>query len=329
MRLIGLAVILTVSLILAPLAGEAQPAARLQTIGILSPFSAPSGPAPSMEAFLQRLRELGYEEGRNVAFEYRYAEGSLERLSHLAGELVRQKVDLIFTTWGTAAPLAAQRITSTIPIVISAAGDPVATGLVTSLTRPGGNVTGLSSLALELEEKRLELLRDLVPRAFRVAVLWDPANPYSGLAFKREQAAAKTLGLKLQPVPVHQAQELKPAFTALTRDRPDALVVHAFVVLIQHRARIVEFAAQTRLPAVYPLRDYVDAGGLMSYGASLTDMSRRAALYVDKILKGTKPGDLPVEQPTKFELVINLKTAKAIGLTIPQSVLARADQVIE
>ncbi len=166
------------------------------------------------------------------------------------------------------------------------------------MTRPGGNVTGLSSLALELEEKRLELLRDLVPRAFRVAVLWDPANPYSGLAFKREQAAAQTLGLKLQPVPVHQAHELKRAFTALTHDRPDALVVHAYVVLIQHRARIVEFAARTRLPAAYPLRDYVDAGGLMSYGASLTDMSRRAATYVDKILKGAKPADLPVEQPT-------------------------------
>jgi len=322
-------VVLALGPLMAPLTSDAQKSTKVYRIGVLSPFSPPAGPSPPLEAFRQGLRDLGWIEGQNIAMEYRWAEGKTERLPKLAAELVRLNVEVIFVAWGTAGALAAKQATSTIPIVMGAVGDPVGAGLAAGLARPGGNITGLSSLALELEGKRLELLKEVVPKLSRVAVLWDPANPYSSVAYKEKQAAARTLGVKLQSVVVREATDFDPAFAAMTRDRPGGLVVHGYIVLVRHRTRIVEFAAKNRLPAIYPLTDFVDAGGLMSYGASVPDNHRRAAAYVDKILKGTKPADLPVEQPTRFELVVNLKTAKALGLTIPPSVLVRADKVIQ
>jgi putative tryptophan/tyrosine transport system substrate-binding protein len=319
------ALVVTLAILSAALAGEGQHRSKAARIGILCPITC-SG--PSVDAFRQELRELGYTEGRDIALEFRSAEGAPERLPDLAAELIGL-VDVIYTTWGTGAALAAKQATTTIPIVMGAAGDPVVAGLVTSLARPGGNITGVSSLALELEGKRLELLKELLRKVSRVAVLWDSANPYSALAFKQEQIAAQALGLKLQPVRASAADAFAEAFAAISNERPEALVVHAYIATLRHRHQIVQFAAQKRLPAVYPLRDFVDAGGLLSYGASLPDISRRAATYVDKILKGSKPADLPVEQPTKFELVVNMRTAKALGLTIPPSILIRADQIIE
>ncbi len=283
------------------------------------------------EAFLQGLRDLGYLEGRNVVIEIRDAEGKLERLPALAAELVALKVDVILAG-GTAQALAAMEATRTIPIVFTAAVDPVADGLVTSLARPGGNVTGVSSLVSELVGKWLELLKQAVPGISRVAVLWHPGTLGERTEkdmLKGAEAAARALGLRLQFFEARGPADFERAFSDMTRARAGALTVWTSPMFNTERRRLVDLAAKHRLPAVYPWTEVVDAGGLMAYGANMADVFRRAATYVDRILKGAKPGDLPVEQPTKFELVINLKTAKALGLRIPPSLLGRADQVIE
>ena len=312
-----------------PVAASAQQAAKIARIGYLATNLA-AGPH-LREAFLQGLRDLGYVEGRNVVIEYRDAEGKLERLPALAAELVALKVDVIVAA-STLAALAAKQATRTLPIVFAAAGDPVASGLVTSLARPGGNVTGLSILAPELVGKCLELLKQAVPGVSRVAVLWQPGalgERTEKDMLKEAEVAARALGVRLQFVEARGPADFDRAFSDMTRARAGALTVLASVMFFSERRRLVDLAAKNRLPAVYPLREFVDAGGLMSYGPNVADLFRRAATYVDKILKGAKPADLPVEQPTKFELVINLKTAKALGLTIPPSLLARADEVIE
>ena len=305
----------------APLAAEAQQAAKVARIGYLAANLAAS---PHLrEAFLQGLRDLGYVEGRNVVIEYRDAEGKLERLPALAAELVALKVDVIVAA-STLAALAAKQATRTLPIVFAAAADPVASGLVTSLARPGGNVTGLSILAPELVGKCLEQLKQAVPGVSRVAVLWQPGalgERTEKDMLKGAEVAARALGVRLQFVEARGPADFDRAFSDMTRARAGALTVLPSAMFVNERRRLVDLAAKNRLPAVYALREFVDAGGLMSYGPNLADLFRRAATYVDKILKGAKPGDLPVEQPTKFELVINLKTAKALGLTIPPSVL--------
>jgi putative tryptophan/tyrosine transport system substrate-binding protein len=317
------------ALLTAPLAAEAQQAAKIARIGYLATNLAAT--PHSREAFLQGLRDLGYVEGRNVVIEYRDAEGKLERLPALAAELVALKVDVIVAP-PTVAALAAKHATRTLPIVFAVAADPVTSGLVTSLARPGGNVTGLSTLALELVGKRLEQLKQAVPGVSRVAVLWQPGGQGERLdkdMLKEAEVAARALGVRLQIVEARRPADFDRAFSAMTRGRAGALTVLGNNMFIIEQRRLVDLAAKTRLPAVYTSREYVDAGGLMSYGPDGADLFRRAATYVDRILKGTKPGDLPVEQPTKFELVINPKTAKALGLTIPPSVLGRADQVIQ
>jgi putative ABC transport system substrate-binding protein len=308
---------------------EAQQAAKVARIGFLTLNLAPN--LHLREAFLQGLRDLGYVEGRNVVIEYRDAEGKSERLPALAAELVALKVDVIVAP-STPAALAAKQATKTIPIVFASVPDPVTDGLVTSLARPGGNVTGLSLLAPELVGKRLELLTQAVPGVSRVAVLWQPG----GLGERTEKdqlkaadVAARALGVRLQVVEARGPADIDRAFSDMTRARTGALTVLTGTMFFTERRRLVDLAAKNRLPAVYPWRDSVDAGGLMAYGPNLADSFRRAATYADKILKGAKPADLPVEQPTKFELIINLKTAKDLGLTIPQSVLARADEVIQ
>jgi putative ABC transport system substrate-binding protein len=321
-----LAVIITLAIISAPLVAEAQQAGKVVRIGVLCLIACDGS---GVDAFRLALRDLGYVENRTLVFEYRAAEGKVDRLPALAADLVQTKVDVIFTTWGTAAALAAKRATATIPVVMGAAGDPVRAGIVPTLGKPGGNVTGLSSLALELESKRLELLKEVVPKVSSVGVFWDPENPYSALAIKQEEIAAGALGVRLHPVRLRGVSDLENAFMALKRDRVEALSVHGYVATLQNRAAIVAFAAANRMPAIYPLREYVTEGGLVSYGANLAEISRRAAHYVDRILKGAKPADLPVEQPMKFEFVINLKTAKTLGLTIPPTLLLRADQVVE
>ena len=312
-----------------PLAAEAQQAAKVPRIGYLAANLAAS---PHLtEAFLQGLRDLGYVEGRNVALEYRSAEGKLERLPALAAELVALEVDVILVG-GTPHALAAKQATKTIPIVFAAGADPVESGLVTSLARPGGNVTGLSNLNTELVGKCLEQLKQAVPRVSRVAVLWHPGalgQRAERDMLKGAEVAARALGVRLQFVAARGPADFDRAFSDMTKARADALTVLTSTILLGERRRLADLAAKSRLPAVYPWREGVDAGGLMSYGPDFADLFRRAATYVDKILKGAKPGDLPVEQPTKFELVINLKTAKALGLTIPPSVLGRADEVIQ
>jgi len=311
-----------------PLVAEAQPKAGVPRIGYLG-NSSPSLESDLVDAFRQGLGEFGYTEGQNITIEYRWAEGKYDRFPDLVADLVRLKVDVIVTA-GTPGALAAKQATKTIPIVMAVAGDAVGAGLVASLARPGGNVTGSTTIVQELEGKRLELLREVVPRLSRVAVLWNPANPVSPIILKQTQLAAPALRLRLEPiVGVSGVRELEGAFATISRVRPDALILLADRFLLAERTRIVEFAAKRRLPTMYPYREMVKAGGLMSYSPSYPDLFRRAATYVDKILKGAKPGDLPVQQPTKYESVINLKTAKALGLTIPQSLLQRADEVIQ
>jgi putative ABC transport system substrate-binding protein len=280
-----------------------------------------------MEGFQQGLRNLGYIEGKNIVIEYRYAEGKADRLPKLAEELVSLRVDLIITSGP--ALWAAKNATKTIPIVFTGVQDPVATGVVDSLAKPGGNVTGLSILAPELGGKRLELLKEVVPKITRVAFLWAGLGPGASLSVKETQAAAQALGLQLQSLEVRDLNDFDSAFEAITKNRAQALLTNPGPVINTHQARIVEFAAKNRLPAMYAAPESLDAGGLMSYGPNPTDQYRRAAYFVDKILKGTKPADLPVEQPKKFEFIINLKAAKQIGLTIPPNVLARADKVIK
>jgi putative tryptophan/tyrosine transport system substrate-binding protein len=322
---VGCILTLILSCLAAPLVANAQQAGKVARLGVLCPVTCTD---PSLEVFRHALHELGHMEGQNLVLAFRTAEGHIERLPDLVAELVRLPVDVLFTSWGTAAALAAKQVTTTVPIVMGAVGDPVAAGLVPSLARPGGNLTGVSSLTLDLEGKRLELLKDLLPTLARVAVLWDPTNPYSALALDQTHQTAQHLGVQVSPVRVHEAEDFASAFATLARERPDALIVHGYIVLVQHRTRIVDFVAQHQLPTIYSLRDFVEAGGLMAYSVHLPEVYRRAAAHVDKVLKGTKPADIPVEQPTKFELVINLKTAQALGLTIPPTLLFQADEVI-
>jgi putative ABC transport system substrate-binding protein len=320
-------VVLLVVLALASLRlAEAQQPKKVPRIGILSPTSSSSSSA-RVEAFRQGLSDLGYVEGKNIVIEYRYAGGKLEQLPELAMELVHLKVDVIVTS-GPAA-FAAKKATNAIPIVIAAAADPVGTGLVASLARPEGNVTGLTIMSPELGGKRLELLKEAFPKLTRVAVLWAVGNPRGDLPFREVEAPAKALGIKLQSLGVRSLDDFENAFEAARRQSAQALITAPQPVINVQRERIVDFAAKSRLPAIYATSEFVDAGGLMSYAPSYTDLHRRAATYVDKILKGAKPADLPVEQPIKFEFVVNLKAAKAIGLTIPPNVLARADRVIK
>jgi putative ABC transport system substrate-binding protein len=313
----------------APLATEAQQAAKIARIGYLAANLAAS--PQLLEAFLQGLRDLGYVEGRNVVIEYRSAEGKLERLPALAAELVALKVDVIVAGGGAPAALAAKQATRTIPICFIAVGDPVTSGLVTSLARPGGNVTGLASLTPELVGKRLEQLKQAIPGVSRVAVLWQPGalgERTDKDMLKGAEVAARALGVRLQFVEARGPADFDRAFSDMTRARAGALTMLPSIMFLNERRRLVDLAAKNRLPAVYPYREVVDAEGLMSYGPDFHDLFRRSATYVDKILKGAKPGDLPVEQPTKFELVINLKTAKGLGLAIPSLLLQRADEVI-
>jgi len=317
------------ALLAAPFAAGAQQAAKVARIGLLS-LNVSASPHV-FEPFLQGLRDFGYVEGRNLAIEYRDAEGKPERLSALAAELVALKVDVIFAP-GTPHALAAKQATTTVPIVFTGVTDPVTDGLVTSLARPGGNVTGLSFLALDLAGKRVELLKQAVPGVTRVAILRQPGGQGERTdtdILKAAEVAARALGVRLQFVEARGPTDLDRAFSDMTKARAGALTGLGGSMFFNERRRLVDLAAKNRLPAVYPLREFVDAGGLMSYGPNMADSFRRAATYVDKILKGAKPADLPVERPTKFDLVINLKTAKALGLTIPPSLLQRADQVIE
>ena len=320
---------LGLSVLAAPFAAEAQQAAKVPRIGYLAVNRAAS---PHIaEAFLQGLRDLGYVEGRNVVIEYRDAEGKPERFPALAAELVALKVEVI-AAGPTPAALAAKQATRTIPIVFASGGDPVTDGLVTNLARPGGNVTGLSGLAPELVGKCLEQLKQAVPGVNRVAVLWHPGAVGERTEkdmLKEAEAAARARGVRPQFVEARGPGDFDRAFSDMTRARAGALTVLTSPMFFSERRRLVELAAKSRLPAVYTVREYVDAGGLMAYGANAADLYRRVATYVDKILKGAKPSDLPVEQPTKFELVINLKTAKALGLTIPPSLLGRADEVVQ
>ncbi len=305
---------------------QAQQAGKVPRIGNLRGAS-PSADLARTEAFRQGLRELGYVEGKNIVIEYRHAEGKRDRLRELAAELVRVEVDVIVTT-GPTSTRAAKEATNTIPIVMMNEGDPVANGFVASLARPGGNITGLSNLAPELSGKRLELLKEIVPRLSRVAVFGNSTFPGNAQMLRETELPAGAFGVKLQYLDVLAPKDIGTAFRAASKGRAEAILVMAGSVFLSQRAQIAELAVKRRLPASYLQTEYVEAGGLMSYGASLTDLARRAATYVDKILKGAKPANLPVEQPTKFELVINLKTAKQIGLTIPPNVLARADRVI-
>ena len=312
-----------------PTAIEAQPAGRGPRIGYVAPNLTPQ--AHLREAFLQGPHELGYVEGRNLVMEYRDAEGRFERYPALAADLVALKVDVIVAS-GTLAALAVKRATKSIPIVFPTVGDAVADGLVTTLARPGGNVTGLSNRTPELVGKCLELLQQAFPRVSRVAILWQPgafAERTGTEVRSRAEVAGRALGMRLRFVETRGPEDFDKAFSNIGREHADALIVMSTAMFNTERRRLVDLAAKIRLPVVYGARESVDVGGLMSYGPNLADSFRRAAVYVDKILKGTKPGDLPVEQPTKFELVINLKTAKALGLTIPPSLLQRADQVIE
>ena len=317
----------TGGLLAAPLAAETQQAGKVYRVGFLGNSSADLE-TNLVGPFRDGLRDLGYVEGRNIVIEYRWAEGKYERFPELVAELLALKVDVIVAA-GTPAALALKRATTTIPLVMAAVGDPVGTGLVASLARPGGNLTGLAGIAPDLEGKRLELLKELAPNLARVSFLVNPANALHVASEKQAGEAAKVLHLKLQFVGIRAEPGFEHAFDAIVKERSGALVVLADRVFLHSRARIVDFAARQRLPAVYPYRELVEAGGLMCFGPNYADMHRRAATYVDKILKGAKPADLPVEQPTKFELVINLKTAKALGLTVPPSVLARADEVIQ
>jgi len=314
-------------LLAAPLAIEARQTTKVTPIGYLSGPSL-SANAARIEAFRQGLRELGYVEGKNIVIEWRSADGKLDRLPALAAELVRLKVAVIVTSGG-ALTRRAKEATSTVPIVMTNDPDPVGDGFVASLARPGGNITGLSTFAPELSGKRLEILREVVPRLSRVAVLGSSTATGYAQTLKEIEPAAKAFKMQLQFLDVLHAKDMETAFRAASEGRAQGVLTLNSAILGSQLAQIAELAVKKRLPVMYHQSDFVEAGGLMSYGVNVPDLNRRAADYVDKILKGAKPGDLPVEQPTKFELVINLKTAKAIGLAIPQSLLARADQVIE
>ena len=324
--IIGVIVTLSLSILVALRVADAQPVGKMYRIGLLNISSATARP---FEVFTQALRELGYVEGQNLVIEERYAEGQVERLPDLATELVRLKVDVILAV-GSATVRAAQQATSTIPIVMALATNAVAQGFVASLAQPGGNITGVSGLGVELSGKRLELLKEAVPEVSRIAVLWNPANPSTAPFVHATQAAAQALGVELHVLEVRTPDEFAGAFAAATSGRAGALLVMGdSVVLYANRTRIVDLAQRHRLPAMYPNREYVDAGGLMWYGVSWTAVFLQAAVYVDKILKGAKPANLPVEQPTKLELVLNLKTAQTLGITFPPTLLVLANEVIK
>jgi putative tryptophan/tyrosine transport system substrate-binding protein len=303
----------------------AQPAGKVPRVGFLHPGAPPNS---SADVLTRSLRELGYVEGRSIAIEFRWAEGRLERLPGLAAELVRLKVDVI-VVGSTPAIRAVAQATKTIPVVMTVVADPVASGFVTSLARPGGNLTGLTLISPELSGKRIELLREAAPRLTRLAVLWNPSNPSHGETLKESETRARTLGLHTMPVEARRAEDIDRAFTTIARERASALFVLDDVLLFEERQLIAEMALRNRLPTVFGISGFVEAGGLMAYGAKQSDLYRRAALFVDRILKGAKPANLPIERPTSFELVINLKTAKTLGLTIPDALRLRADRLLE
>ncbi len=322
-------VLFAFGLLAPPLAAAAQPPAKVPRIGVLSQADRTSGGVSLLlEAFRQGLRDLGYVEGQNINIEYRRAEPPYDRLPELATDLVELQVDVIFAP-STPTALAAQQATKRIPIVFASAGDPVGSGLVAGIGRPGGNITGLSLLAPEIVAKQLQLLKEAAPKVSRVAVLSNPANQYNALMVKETEVAARSLAVRVHLLGVRGADGPDSALSAVIKERAGALFVFFDPLFFIQRTRIVEFATKNRLPAMYPHREHAEAGGLMAYGADLRANFRRAATYVDKILKGAKPADLPVEQPMRFELVINMKTAKALGLTFPPSILIRADQVIQ
>jgi putative ABC transport system substrate-binding protein len=310
-----------------PLAARAQQPAKVPRIGFLG-NSTEALEANLVGPFRDGLRDLGYEAGRNIVIEYRWAEGKYERFPTLIAELIASKVDVIVTA-GTPASLAVKKAASSIPLVMIAVGEPVATGLVASLARPGGNITGLTSIAEDLEGKRLELLREVVPTVSHVALFWNSGNPVHVKLEQEAQAAAKVMRLKVLSLGVRSWEEIEAGFATILREGPEALCVLADRLLLHHRNTIMDFASQHRLPGVHAYRELVEAGGLMSYGPSYAGMHKRAAYFVDRILKGTNPGDLPVERPATFELILNLKSAKALRLTIPPSIILRADEVIE
>jgi len=312
----------------APFASFAQQPTKSARIGFLAPTS-PQVLSTRLQAFRDGLRELGYVEGKNLQLEVRWGEGKLERLPTLADELVQAKVDVIVAATSPSV-VAARQATQTVPIVMPVSSDPVGDGLVASLARPGGNITGLSLMAPELGQKRLQLLQEIFPKLSRaVAVLWNPAYVGMRARFEQAQVAAPAAGLTVRSVEVRDTHELDVAFEAIIREHPDGLLLLADPFTFSQRARIVEFGAEQRLPVIYESSDFVDVGGLISYGPNINDMYRRSATYVDKILRGAKPADLPIEQPTKFELVINMRAAKALGITFSESILLRADRVIE
>ena len=320
-----LILLLTTFLLTTALPAEAQPT-KVPRIGFLGATSR-TALAARVQAFRQGLRELGYVEGKNIVLEYRWAEGRNERLPDLAAELVRLKVDVLITA-GPTDNRAAKEATNTIPIVMAQDNDPVGNGLVASLARPGGNITGLATLTPELTGKRLELLKESVPKLSRVAVLGTSSQPGNTQALRETELAASALGVHLQYLEVRGLEDIETAFRAASKGRAEAILMLASYVFNSHRKQIVDLARKSQLPAIYRTSEFVEDGGLMTYGVSITDLYRRAATYVDKILKGAKPADLPVEQPTKFEFIINLRAAKQIGLTIPPNVLVRADKVI-
>jgi putative tryptophan/tyrosine transport system substrate-binding protein len=306
---------------------RAQQAGKVYRIGFLGNSTA-ALEANLVAPFRDGLRDLGYVEGQNILIEYRWAEGEYERFPALTAELIALKVDVIVTA-GTPASLAVKKAATSIPLVMVAVGDPVATGLVASFGRPGGNITGLTSISSEIEGKRLELLREVLPNISHIAVLWNAASPIQVIEEREVRAATQISGMKMLSLGVRTIEEIEDALATIVRERPGALLVLADRLFLHHRARTMDFAAQRRLPGVHAYRELVEAGGLMSYGPSYADMHRRAASYVDRILKGSKPADLPVQAPVKFELVINLKAAKALGIEIPPMLLGRADEVIE
>ena len=312
-------------LLVMPCRAEAQSAGKVALVGVLYPGGRPLGP---LETFREGLRERGYVEGRNLKLEWRFAEGHDERLPRLARELVNLKVDAIFAI-NTQAAQAAKSTSQTIPIVVARVADPVRTGLVASLARPGGNVTGLTSITDELAGKRVQLLREALPKAQRVAVVWNSGNPGLAITLRETEAASLQFGLKVQALPVQSANDLPKVFEAITKGHADVVVVLDDVLITSHKQQIMEWATKSHLPVVSIYREFAEAGALFAYEPSIRDMYRRAAYFVDKILKGTKPGNLPVEQPTQFELVINLTAVKTLGLTIPQSLVARADEIVQ
>jgi putative ABC transport system substrate-binding protein len=310
-----------------PLMARAQQSAKIPRVGFMG-NSTEALEANLVGPFREGLRELGYEEGRNIVIHYRWADGKYERFPTLIAELLAANVDVIVTA-GTPAALAVKKATSTVPLVMIAVGDPVGTGIVPSLTRPGGNITGLSSIAPDLEGKRLELLREVVPHLAHVAYFLNPANAFHTVSVRQALIAAQAPNIKLQPHDVRKSEDLDAAFTSIIKERPEGLLILADRIFLHNRQRMMDFATQQRLPSVNAYHELVEAGGLMSYGPSYEDMHRRAAIYVDKILKGVRPAELPIEQPTKFTLIVNLKAAKALGLEVPPTLVARADEVIE